>query len=56
MDEDHAHLRVGQARHLLAVLNNTAWRLLARSMATNLAHARREFDYQFDKALHTLVC
>ena len=56
MGEDHSPLRMGWAPHLLAVLNNTAWGLLARNGATNLAHARREFDYQFDKALHTLAC
>jgi predicted transposase YbfD/YdcC len=55
MREDHGQLRMGQAPHLLAVLNNTAWGLLARSGATNLAQARREFAYQFDKALHALA-
>ena len=55
MREDQSQLRMGQAPHLLAVLNNTAWGLLARSGATNLAQARREFAYQFDKALHVLA-
>ncbi len=55
MGEDHAQLRMGQAPHLLALLNNTAWGLLARNGATNLAHARRAFSYQLDKALHDLV-
>ena len=55
MREDHSQLRLGHAPHLLAVLNNTAWGLLARNGATDLAHARRAFSYQFDKALHTLA-
>jgi hypothetical protein len=55
MREEQSQLRMGQAPHLLAVLNNTAWGLLARSGATNLAQARREFAYQFDKALHALA-
>jgi predicted transposase YbfD/YdcC len=55
MREDQAQLRMGQAPHLLAILNNTAWGLLARNGATNLAHARREFSYQLDKALYTLA-
>ena len=55
MREDHAQLRMGQAPHLLAMLNNTAWGLLERLGATNLAHARREFSYQLDKALHDLA-
>ncbi len=55
MREDHAQLRMGHAPHLLAMLNNTAWGLLARNGATNLAHARRELSYQLDKALHALA-
>jgi hypothetical protein len=55
MGEDHAQLRMGQAPHLLAMLNNTAWGLLARNGATNLAHARRELSYQLDKALPVLA-
>jgi predicted transposase YbfD/YdcC len=55
MGEDHAQLRMGQAPHLLALLNNTAWGLFARNGATNLAHARREFSYQLDTALHDLA-
>lgn len=45
--EDHAQLRMERAPHLLAVLNNTACGLLEHFGATNLAHARRKFDYQF---------
>ncbi len=55
MREDHAQLRMGQAPHVLAMLNNTAWGLLARNGATNLAHARRQCSYQLDKALHALA-
>jgi hypothetical protein len=55
MGEDHVQLRLGQAPHLLALLNNTVWGLLARNGATNLAHARREFSYQLDTALHDLA-
>ena len=55
MREDQAQLRMGQAPNVLAMLNNTAWGLLARSGASNLAHARQEFSYQFDKALHALA-
>lgn len=56
MREDRAQLRMGQAPHVLAMLNNTAWGLFARNGVTNLAHARREFSYQLDKALHDLAC
>jgi len=55
MREDHAQLRMGQAPHLLAMLNNTAWGLLARHGTSNLAQARRELSYQLDKALHALT-
>jgi len=53
--EDHSHLRMGHAPHLLAVLNNTALGLFARQGVTNVAEARREFAYQVDKALHSLT-
>jgi len=55
MREDHAQLRMGYAPHVLAMLNNTAWGLLARNGASNLAQARRELSYQLDKALHALA-
>jgi predicted transposase YbfD/YdcC len=55
MREDHAQLRMGHAPHVLAMLNNTAWGLLARNGTSNLAHARRELSYQLDKALHALA-
>ena len=54
-DEDHSQLRMGQAPHLLAILNNTAVGLLARQQRSNLAEARRELAYQLDKALAALV-
>ena len=55
MREDHAQLRMGQAPHVLAILNNTAWGLLPRNGASNLAQARRELSYQLDKALYALA-
>jgi hypothetical protein len=55
MREDHAQLRMGHAPHVLAMLNNTAWGLLARNGTSNLAQARRELSYQLDKALHALA-
>lgn len=53
--EDHSQLRMGHAPHLLAILNNTVLGILARQGVTNVAHARREFAYQFDKVLHSLA-
>jgi len=53
--EDHSQLRMGHAPQLFAVLNNTVLGLLARQGVTNVAEARREFAYQFDKALHALA-
>jgi len=53
--EDHSQLRMGHAPELFAALNNTALGLLARQGVTNVAQARREFAYQFDKALHSLA-
>ncbi len=49
--EDHSHLRIGHAPHLLAILNNTVVGLVARQGSTNLAEARREFAYQLERAL-----
>jgi predicted transposase YbfD/YdcC len=49
MREDHAQLRMGHAPEMLAVLNNTVLGLFARQGATNIAHARREFAYQFER-------
>lgn len=53
--EDHSQLRMGHAPHMLAVLNNIVLGLLARQGEGNVAHARREFAYHFDRALHTLA-
>jgi predicted transposase YbfD/YdcC len=53
--EDHSQLRMDHAPHLLAILNNTVVGLMARLGRTNLAEVRREFAYQFDQALTTLV-
>ncbi|MFL5591467.1 MAG: ISAs1 family transposase [Ktedonobacteraceae bacterium] len=54
MREDHAQLRMGHAPQMLAVLNNAVLGLFARQGASNVAHARREFAYHFDKALAAL--
>ena len=54
MREDHAQLRMGHAPEMLAVLNNAVLGLFARQGASNVAHARREFAYHFDKALAAL--
>lgn len=48
MYEDHSQLRMGQAPHLLAILNNTVVGG-AQQGSTNLAEARREFAYQLEK-------
>jgi predicted transposase YbfD/YdcC len=53
--EDHAQLRMGHAPEMLAVLNNIALGLFAGQAETNVAHARRDFAYHFDKALARLV-
>ena len=55
MNEDHAQLRLGHAPEMLAVLNNLVLGLFARLGETNIAHARRQFAYHFDKALATLA-
>ena len=54
MREAHAQLRMGHAPEMLAVLNNAVLGLFARQGASNVAHARREFAYHFDKALAAL--
>ncbi|GAC1343635.1 MAG: hypothetical protein NVSMB27_03720 [Ktedonobacteraceae bacterium] len=55
MREDHAQLRMGHAPEMLAILNNTVLGLFARQGATNVAEARREFAYHFDRVLASLV-
>lgn len=49
--EDHSQLRMGQAPHVLAILNNIVVGLIARQGKTNLAEARREFAYHLGRAL-----
>ncbi len=49
--EDHSQLRMGQAPHVLAILNNIVVGLVARQGKTNLAEARREFAYHLERAL-----
>ena len=55
LHEDHSQTRTGHAPHMLAILNNTVLGILALQGVTNVAEARREFAYQFDKALHSLA-
>lgn len=55
LQEDHAQIRMGHAPEMLAVLNNTLLGLFARLGETNIAHARREFAYHFDRALASLA-
>ena len=45
MREDQAQLRMGQAPHVLAMLNNTAWGLLARNAhgLRNETHTRLKY-------------
>jgi len=51
LQEDHSQLRMGQAPHVLAMLNNIVVGLMARQGKTNLAEARREFAYHLERAL-----
>jgi len=55
MREDDSQLRMANAPHVLAILNNTALGLFARTGETNLPHAQRTFAYQFDRALARLA-
>jgi hypothetical protein len=55
MREDHAQGRIGHVPEMLAVRNNTVLGLFARQGAINVAEARREFAYRFDRALTSLV-
>lgn len=52
--EDAAHLRQGQAAHVLAVLNNTVVGLALKHGYANLAQARCVLAYLIDKCLHWL--
>jgi predicted transposase YbfD/YdcC len=55
MREDHSQLGMGHAPHLLATLNTIVIGLLVGRGRTNLAEARREFAYQFDRSLAALA-
>jgi hypothetical protein len=55
MREDHSQLRIGHAPHVLAILNTIVIGLLIGRGRTNLAEARREFAYQFDRSLAALA-
>lgn len=53
--EDSSQLRMGHAPQVLAMLNNTVVGLFACHGEVNVAYARREFAYHFEKALTALV-
>jgi predicted transposase YbfD/YdcC len=51
LGEDRSQVRTGQAPQVLACLNNVVVGLAAQVGATNLAAARRGFDYRFNRAV-----
>ena len=53
--EDHGQVRMGHAPEMVALLNNVVLGLLGRQGETNIAHARRDFAYQFEKSLLALA-
>jgi predicted transposase YbfD/YdcC len=53
--EDASQLRMGHAPEMFAILNNIVLGLFAKQGETNVAHARRDFAYHFDKALARLA-
>jgi predicted transposase YbfD/YdcC len=54
-EEDWSQLRMGKAPEVNAVLNNTALGLLLGQGVTNVAEARRDFEYQLHKRLFALT-
>ncbi len=54
-EEDHSQLTMGKAAELNAVLNNTVIGILLGQGVTNVAQARREFEYFFHKKLLALT-
>lgn len=54
LGEDWSQLRMGQAPEVNAILNNVVIGLLVGQGVSNLADARREFDYAFNKLLLSL--
>lgn len=55
MQEEHSQLRMRNAPHMLAILNNVVIGLLVGRGRTNLTKAQREFAYQFDHSLAALA-
>jgi predicted transposase YbfD/YdcC len=53
--EDGSQLRRGRSAEVNAVLNNTAIGLLLSQGVSNVAEARREFEYHFHKKLFALA-
>ena len=53
--EDYGQVRMGHAPEMVAVLNNVVLGVLAHCGVTNVAHARRDFAYQFEKSLTALA-
>lgn len=54
LHEDESRVRQGRAPQMIAALNNTIIGLALKHGATNLAAARRTFNYLVDKCLHQL--
>lgn len=51
LQEDASHVRMGQAPHVLATLNNSVCGLVARAGQTNLAALQRSLAAAFDRLL-----
>ena len=55
LGEDRALVRMGQAPHTLAALNNTVVGLFARQQQPNVPSAQRAFNYRFERVLAHLT-
>lgn len=53
LHEDHSQVRMGQAPHVLATLNNVVVGLAAHHGATKLPQAQRAFAYRLERAMWT---
>lgn len=51
LGEDRAMVRIGQAPHTLAALNNTVMGLFARHQQRHVPSAQRAFNYRFERVL-----
>ena len=56
LDEDHSQVRMGQAPHVLATLNNVVVGLAVHHGETKLPEAQRAFAYRLDRAMWTRWC